>query len=72
MTKDEEQLVNRTALLKEIVKTEKSRDWKRAEALLRKPWFWPTYLPGNNHAWRSEDWHRKAYAITCYWQGCGI
>ena len=35
MTKDEEQLVNRTALLKEIVKTEKSRDWKRAEALLR-------------------------------------
>ena len=35
MTKDEEQLVNRTALLKEIVKTEKSRDWKRAQALLR-------------------------------------
>ena len=35
MTKDEEQLVNRTALLKEITKTDKSRDWKRAEALLR-------------------------------------
>ena len=35
MNKDEEQLVNRTALLKEITKTEKSRDWKRAQALFR-------------------------------------
>ena len=35
MTKDEELLKNRTALLKEITKVGKERDWRRAEALLR-------------------------------------
>ena len=32
---DEELLKNRTALLKEITKVGKERDWRRAEALLR-------------------------------------
>ena len=54
MTKDEEQLVNRTALLKEIVKTDKSRDWKRAEALLRSLGSGRRTFTGPLEPWRGE------------------
>ena len=51
---DEELLKNRTALLKEITKVGKERDWRRAEALLRSLGSGRRTFTGPLETWRGE------------------
>ena len=51
---DEELLKNRTALLKEITKVDKERDWRRAEALLRSLGSGRRTFTGPLETWRGE------------------